>query len=183
MPYVFNTKAVKGGGIVTPADACDFARYCSALDFWSVNDHAEGLTPRAWADTLKSIRECNDAAGDPMNPDVVSFVGWEWSNGERDDVPSHYGAQEASSFEHGRRGRLRRGPLRLRQAMCWEKVPSVLLGLFSLTDGVEAASDLGRFIRESNQTPACPQGVPANELPADCREVALTPRDLYRKLD
>ena len=89
--YIFNTKLVKGGGVVTPADACDFARYCSGLDFWSINDHAEGLTPRVWADTVDSIRECNAAAGDPGNPDMVSFVGWEWSNGDKDNVPSHYG--------------------------------------------------------------------------------------------
>ena len=180
--YVFNTKAVKGGGIVTPADACDFARYCSALDFWSVNDHAEGLTPRAWVDTLKSIRECNDAAGDPMNPDVVSFVGWEWSNGERDDVPSHYGHKNVI-FRAWEEGQTPTRPIAAAPSYVLGKVPSVLLGLFSLTDGVEAASDLGRFIRESNQTPVCPKGVPANELPADCREVELTPRDLYRKLD
>ena len=89
--YLFGTQLVKGTGVTTPADACDFARYCSGLDFWSINDHAEGLTPRVWADTLQVIRECNANAGDPTAPDMVSFVGWEWSNSERDDIPSHYG--------------------------------------------------------------------------------------------
>ena len=73
---LFNSQLMKGTGVVTPGDACDFARYCSALDFWSINDHAEGLTPRVWADTVSSIRQCNANAGDPSNPDMVAFVGW-----------------------------------------------------------------------------------------------------------
>ena len=180
--YVFNTNLVKGGGIVTPADACDFARYCSALDFWSINDHAEGLTPRVWADTVNSIRECNAAAGDPSNPDLVSFVGWEWSNGDRDNVSSHYGHKNVI-FRTWEEGQTPTRPIAAAPNYVLGKVPAALLGLVSLTDGVLDASDMGRYINESNETPVCPDDVPSNELPDDCREVALTPQDLYRKLD
>jgi len=60
-----------------PADACDFARFCSGLDFWSINDHAEAISPTRWAETQESIRPCNEIAGDPVDPDLLSFVGWE----------------------------------------------------------------------------------------------------------
>ena len=83
--YLFSSNVVKGGGVMTPADACDFARYCSALDFWSINDHAESLTPRVWEDTVAAIRDCNAMAGSIENPDMVSFLGWEWSNSNKDN--------------------------------------------------------------------------------------------------
>ena len=54
-----------GEGLHPPADACDFARYCSGLDFFALTDHAEALTPRHWRDAQASIRQCNAVAGDP----------------------------------------------------------------------------------------------------------------------
>jgi len=181
--YVFNTKLVKGGGVSTPADACDFARYCSALDFWSINDHAEGLTPRVWADTVKSIRDCNANAGDSDNPDMVSFVGWEWSNGGSDvEASSHYGHKNVI-IRTWEEGQTPTRPISSAPDYILGKVPAPIRGLLSFTDGISEAADFGWFIEESNNTPVCPEGVPADELPDDCREVALTPTKLYRKLD
>ncbi len=50
-----------------------------ALDFWSINDHAENMTPAQWDETVASIRECNAVAGEG-EPDTVAFLGWEWTN-------------------------------------------------------------------------------------------------------
>ena len=77
--FVFSLPLFQGEGVHPPADACDFARFCAELDFWSINDHAESLTPWQWSETKEAIRECNAVAGDPANPDLVSFLGWEWT--------------------------------------------------------------------------------------------------------
>src|SRR4029453_7006259 len=70
-------------------DACDFARYCSALDFWALTDHAESLTPRMWHDTLASVRDCQARAGEAGEPDLVSFLGWEWTQVGRSAADHH----------------------------------------------------------------------------------------------
>src|SRR5262245_16770379 len=57
--FVRSLPMLQGEGAHPPADACDFARFCSALDFWSINDHAEAISPQHWRETKQSIRECN----------------------------------------------------------------------------------------------------------------------------
>ena len=86
---IFATPAVKNTGYVSPADACDFARYCSALDFWSINDHAESITPQQWQQTRQAVRQCN-AVTSADNPDLVSFLGWEWTR-DSASPENHYG--------------------------------------------------------------------------------------------
>jgi hypothetical protein len=180
--YLFNTALVKGGGVVTPADACDFARYCAALDFWSINDHAEGLTPRAWSDTVSTIRECNAQAGSDSTPDMVSFLGWEWSNSSRDNVASHYGHKNVI-FRTWEEGQVPLRPIAASQKNLFSGVSPLLVGVLSVFDGLFDASGFGWYLEESANTPLCAPGTPSRKLPADCLEVALTPTDLYRKLD
>ncbi len=45
--FLFSLPLMAGEGTHPPADACDFARYCSSLDFWSNTDHAEDRTERS----------------------------------------------------------------------------------------------------------------------------------------
>src|SRR5262249_58122044 len=77
--FIRSLPMLQGEGAHPPADACDFARFCSGLDFWSINDHAEAISPQHWQETKEAIRQCNAVAGDPQNPDLVAFLGWEWT--------------------------------------------------------------------------------------------------------
>lgn len=174
-----------GDGARPPADACDFARYCSGLDFWSINDHAEGLTATEWQATVESIRQCNAVAGDPANPDMVAFLGWEWS--QIGATPEeHYGHKNVVL-----RGldddEIPRRPIGARsyvnEALRESGPGSTPLALLSLAGWDRRYQDFARFVHERLAAKDCPEGVAVRDLPDDCLELTETPGELFRKLD
>ena len=175
-----------GDGAHPISDACDFARWCSGLDFWSINDHDVGLTPWKWRQTIAGIRECNAVSADAANPDTVAYLGWEWTQiGTRPE--NHYGHKNV--IVRGLAdGEVPTRPVTVRLPGIDDEggsaLPGPLLsGLYVLGNFSSDVLDSMRFMREMADVPACPEGVAVRELPDDCREFAATPAELFAKLD
>ena len=175
-----------GDGAYPVADACDYARHCAGLDFWSINDHAVTLTPRRWEETVDSIRQCNAVAGDPENPDVVAYLGWEWT--QVGSTPqNHYGHKNVilRDLDEGAiptRPISAGTPPGMRGADQLAPSP-FLLGALALYEWNGGGPDFVRYLNETGGVRNCPKGVPVRDLPTDCREVAPTPKDLFAKLN
>ncbi|MBW2267031.1 MAG: DUF3604 domain-containing protein [Deltaproteobacteria bacterium] len=168
-----------GQGMHPVSDACDFARHCAALDFWSINDHAQALTPRRWNETVEAVRACNEVAGDAANPDSVAYLGWEWT--QVGDTPdNHYGHKNVILRD------LADGAIPLRPISAMPPagteagdVPSAWgLGLGALLAPTSGGLDMARYFQELLDTPDC-----ASASDTDCIERAATPRQLFDKLD
>jgi len=174
-----------GDGAHPVADACDFARFCSNLDFWSINDHAASLDLRRWEETIEAVRQCEAVAGVGPTPDVTSFLGWEWT--QMGSTPeNHYGHKNVilldlapgrvptrpiaaappagvpSPFDRGAAGPLARG-----------------VGAFAM----ESGHQMMRTLADLTGMETCAEGLPVRDLPADCREAVRTPGELFTKLD
>jgi hypothetical protein len=173
-----------GDGARPVSDACDFARYCSELDFWSINDHALSITPRRWQETVESMRQCNAVSGDADNPDVVAYLGWEWT--QVGTTPeNHYGHKNVV-LKHLDDARIPARPVSagLPRGVDPGALPSTFgLGLAAAFGATQGGIDLVRYFREMLANPACPEGVPVHDLPADCIDQAPTPELLFSRLD
>ncbi len=185
--FLWSLPFMNGEGVHPPADACDYARYCSNLDFWSLTDHAEGLTPRHWGLIKDMVRQCN-AATDAANPDLVTFLGWEWT--QVGQTPQdHYGHRNVvlRDTEEGRipARPITSGGLPLKHMR--RQVLSPVEEKFApyVTDFADRQSMKNLFRKQADlrATTLCPDGVPSRELPADCVESAETPEGLFAKLD
>jgi hypothetical protein len=177
---------MQGEGVHPPADACDFARYCSALDFYSINDHAEGLTPAMWSEIKESVRQCNEVAGSETAPDLVAFLGWEWT--QMGLTPeTHYGHKNvilkdtADELVPTRPIASMGNAL---NAMRSSRANTPLLAL-ALRDfpARKPYYDFLALRGELMGSELCPTDVPVRDLPLDCIEAVETPRELFAKLD
>jgi len=163
--------------------ACDFARYCANLDFFSFNDHAEGLTPDHWREQKKIIQQCNISNEDTLTTDLVVFPGWEWTQ---------IGTTKDNHWGH--RNVIFKDIYNLPSRPIGSRTPESGLGVFDTTQKAVKArwldvfnfkrySDLNWLLSEVRNIPYCEEGVDSTELPLDCYEYARTPRELFSKLD
>jgi len=175
--FAFSLPSFQGEGAHPPADACDFARFCSALDFWSINDHAFNLTPEHWRETVESVRQCNAVSEQGKAPDTVAYLGWEWTNvGATPD--RHFGHKNVVLRD------LKDDaiPARPLASMRGTVEGPGLFGLAGMGLSGGRLADFGRYMAEAARAKTCGEG-PSRELPLDCIEEAATPADLFRKLD
>lgn len=176
---------VGGVGVHPVADACDFARHCSALDFWSINDHAESLTPKRWKETKETIRKCNQLNIDKENPDCVAFLGWEWTQvgANRGTHWGHHNVILAEEEEALVPARPIASQSIARQVLGnapdWPNVTYAFIDMKNF----KRYLDFNNYVSEILDTPICERGVPSKELPIDCSEDALTPLVLANKVN
>jgi hypothetical protein len=183
--FLWSLPMLGGEGVFPVGDACDFARYCSGLDFWAITDHAESGTPYRWDQTKRSIRQCQAVSGDEQSPDLVSFVGFEWTQVGR--LPSeHYGHKNVL-FEH-----LGDDQIAARQiaasGVTTQTLRTTMQGVspvLALEDIPERAAyfDFNRFLADIRKVPSCDSALSSDKLPVDCFEEAATPGELVRRLE
>jgi len=182
--FIMSLPLTGGTGLHPPSQACDFARYCSSLDFWSINDHAEGLTPRRWDETKKSVRECNAIAGGGGNPDMVTFLGWEWSQVST-DPNKHYGHKNVifpNTQDSEVPARAIASPRELLAKSPVSRARQMMMSLIDF-ENREFYWGIQGYYDEVANTPVCDGGVDTRQLPVNCREIAQDPRELFTKLD
>ncbi|MBW2459000.1 MAG: DUF3604 domain-containing protein [Deltaproteobacteria bacterium] len=185
--FLMSLPLLAGEGAHPPADACDFARYCSQIDFFAMTDHASSLTPRRWRETKQSVRECN-AVADPEHPDVVAFSGWEWTHIGR-TPEEHYGHRNVIFRGTGEDELPTRPIAALGFAAKAFQRGSRSLGIGTLLsvpihdfENRQRYLDLAAAQLEIRGVDTCPTGVGVKDLPEECLEYAATPKDLFAKL-
>ena len=178
--FMLNLPLMGGAGAHTPADACDFARHCAALDFYSLNDHASNIDPDDWRRSIESIRQCNALAGEESSPDMVAFLGWEWTQMGR-SPEDHYGHKNVV-LAHTDEARIPARPIAASAGGVAANPPSVWARGALALQGGKRMHDLARRWTSLSNIPICGDG-DVHSLPDDCSEIAYTPADLFRKLD
>ena len=185
--FAWSMPVFHGEGVHPPAEACDYARFCSNLDFWATTEHAESLTARHWRDLKETVRHCNAVAGDPRNPDLVTFLGWEWTQ-MGDTAKDHYGHKNVILLDTAddkvptrpiSAGGIAASGMKGRGRPYYQD----LIGPYMDWGSRQSQFDQQYKIAELRAQQVCPEGVPVRDLPEDCLEYTATPHELFAKLD
>jgi len=181
--FLFSLPLVGGDGAHPPADACDFARYCADLDFFALTDHAESLLIDDWQASKQSVRQCNALAGDRNDPDLVAFMGFEWSQAGL--TPESHWGHRCVIFPGTDDAELPARPIGAGATrQLYGEMQSNMRFVRWLQPG-----DWSRYTAYVDYLGAlggraeCAPDVDVHDLPLDCEESAATPRELYAKLD
>ncbi len=184
--FMWSLPLMGGEGVHPPADACDFARFCSQLDFYALTDHAEALNPRTWAMIKDSVRQCNAVNADSEQPDTIAFTGFEWTQvGLTPDA--HFGHKNVI-YKFDTDDQLPARPIAApgitsramsKLSTLW---PLLTIPIRSFPNQ-QGYLDFSRHIRENGRYPVCPEGYDSKDLPPTCRERAATPDVLFEKLN
>ena len=185
--FLWSLPVFNGEGPHPISDACDYARFCSALDFWVITDHAEASSPRKWSSTKAGVRSCN-APSNQKNPDMVTFLGYEWTQvGIKPD--EHYGhknvifrdieEEKVPARPIGAGGLATLGMRTIIGAQASKMTKPLALADFS---NRQRYFNFASYVNELNGVPFCEEGVSSDLLPAGCYESANNPNDLFIKL-
>lgn len=164
-------------GAVPPVDACNYARYIAQLDFFAITDHAEEITPENWKNTIQALRLCASVGGADAVPDIVPFLGFEWS--QVGQTPATHWGHHNVIFKS-----LDAVPARPIRAPGSDNA-----GIDEISPGIVAQEPTATysfyqaynaFAREVAGVPKCPTGAPF--VRDDCQEVAATPGELLSTL-
>lgn len=181
--YLFSLPLMSGEGAHPPNDACDFARYCADLDFYALTDHAESMLPDNWMSSKESVRQCNEVAGDPNDPDVVAFMGFEWS--QAGNTPEDHWGHRCVFFKDTGEDQLPTRPIGARADNGLVASVRDNVGFMRMITPWhwQAYTDYMNYATATIELPHCKEGVPVRDNPASCYEYALTPAGLREKLD
>ena len=184
--FLWSLPIYGGEGAHPLADACDYARHCSALDFWSITDHAEVATPKRWEQTKESIRACNAVSNNGDNPDMVSFVGFEWT--QVGQLPEDHFGHKNVIFKGLEDAELAKRPIasggvavNALRTNGKDLIPLPLA--FGDFKNRQNYFDIRRFLQEAAEVDLCDPDTPIADLPASCFEVAETPGALVDSLE
>ena len=183
--FIGNLPILEGEGTHPAADACNYARFCANLDFFSINDHAEFLTRREWTDTIKSLRDCSRISNESDETSIIPFLGWEWTQTSL-DIEKHYGHKNV--ILKSLHDNIPERPIGAPDHKFFRSIvdaPAYALFGAMLYDYKNTSYYLNYRQRQLliKNLEYCDNSTHVKDLPLDCLERAERPSDLYRKLD
>ena len=182
--FLWSLKNFNGEGPHLMAEACDYARFCSAIDFWVNTDHAEASTPRKWAETIRAVQNCEAVNKGDRAKDLISFVGYEWTQINPDNKDDHYGHKNVLFLEtddellpkvpFGAAG-YTSGGFRDREGLVSAKINMLSASVVDFSNRNRYA-DFIAFYEEVVANPDCD---PNDMNYSDCYKSVFTPKDLF----